>query len=681
MKKITLLITTLFLSSFSWAQISFYNFSETTGNTFSSISATGTSIALTDDSKQLVNVGFTFHYNGADYTEVSVSSNGYLRMGDVDSANAFNILAGTGIYLNLVSAFWDDLNPDDGGNIYYETQGTAPNRTFILEYNAIPRYDVGGGVVTDQVVLYETTNNIEYKYGASVTGFDSASIGFTMDPGNTNNFISVTPGTPATTSTTVPDDALVVPPADGTNYLFTYNPPVCSPPTALAATNVANTTVDLSWNDSNGGTSTYLVEWREVGAGAWSSFTTATGVTTYQITGLTGSTEHEWQITADCAANGLSTVVYGSNFTTLTPPPANDDFANATPVTCNGNYVGSTTFATLDEDDAPDQANPTVDLDGKNVWFSYTGSGTQEEITVDLCLSNYDTSFLVYTGTSGNLTLIAANDDAGSGGSCGANTLRSFGTFISDGTTTYYITVEGWNFSSSGDYDMTITCAPFITPPTNDDCATPTALTLGASVTGDTAGATQDASQANPTCESIFVSIADVWYTFVAPASGDVNVVTTLISANQANVAVYDDCLLTTTLGCTDANGGETLNVTGLTNGVTYYVRVWNDGAATRGVLLEGTFDIIVSEGLVSVNDLQAVGFNYYPNPVSNNLTMTANENINNIAVFNMLGQEVLNSNPSALEANIDMSNLSTGTYFVKAQVGNNVGTFKIVKN
>jgi hypothetical protein len=46
-----------------------------------------------------------------------------------------------------------------------------------------------------------------------------------------------------------------------------------------------------------------------------------------------------------------------------------------------------------------------------------------------------------------------------------------------------------------------------------------------------------------------------------------------------------------------------------------------------------------------------------------------------------LLGQEVKNISPSSLETSIDMNNLANGTYFVKAQVGNAVGTFKIVKN
>lgn len=144
-------------------------------------------------------------------------------------------------------------------------------------------------------------------------------------------------------------------------------------------------------------------------------------------------------------------------FTTIVAAqPSNDNFANAIPVSCGGNYVSSTATATLDENNAPDGFG--ADLDAPNIWYSYTGAGIPETITLDLCASGYDTSYLVYTGTSGNLTLVAANDD--NAGQCGPG-YRSYGTFESDGTSTYYITITGYGPTSIGSVDLTVSC---ITP-------------------------------------------------------------------------------------------------------------------------------------------------------------------------------------------------------------------------
>ena len=81
-----------------------------------------------------------------------------------------------------------------------------------------------------------------------------------------------------------------------------------------------------------------------------------------------------------------------------------------------------------------------------------------------------------------------------------------------------------------------------------------------------------------------------------------------------------------------------------------------------------------------SVQDLQAQGFVYFPNPVSDVLNMKANSAINNVSVLNLLGQEVMNVMPNELQSSVNFSNLNSGVYLVKVQIGNTNGTFKIVK-
>src|SRR5690606_21941502 len=85
-------------------------------------------------------------------------------------------------------------------------------------------------------------------------------------------------------------------------------------------------------------------------------------------------------------------------------------------------------------------------------FYSFTGDGTVQNVTVSLCGSSYDTYIRVFSDCT--LTNeIAFNDDY-----CG---LQSQVTFESDGTSTYIIMVEGFS-SNSGDYTMAVTCA---TPP------------------------------------------------------------------------------------------------------------------------------------------------------------------------------------------------------------------------
>jgi len=129
------------------------------------ISGFGGALGLGDDNGAVVPMGFTFNYYGDDYTDIAVCSNGYLTFGNNlnTRANIFSIPDPSGPN-NMLAVYWDDLNPPQGGEIYSATVGTAPNRRFIAQWQEIPFYFVLGAN-TFQVILYEGTNTIEYRYG------------------------------------------------------------------------------------------------------------------------------------------------------------------------------------------------------------------------------------------------------------------------------------------------------------------------------------------------------------------------------------------------------------------------------------------------------------------------------------------------------------------------------------
>ncbi len=391
---------------------------------------------------------------------------------------------------------------------------------------------------------------------------------------------------------------------------------------------------------------------------------------TLNLTGLTAGVTYYVRVYG--FASGATTAQTNFNVCVGTPPPppANDNFANAIPLTCGQNVTGSTAAATLDEDNAPDGFG--ADLDAPNVWFTYTGSGTSELITIDLCQSAYDTSFLVYTGTSGNLTLVGGNDDGGASG-CPGNTLASFGSFVSDGTTTYYITVEGWNFSNTGTFDLTLTCAPNCTAAqANQDCAS----AVGINVDGNATTVDNTCATINPTqnCDS-FNSIADVWYSFTAPVSGTVNVTAALGTATAVHMAVYSGtCGALVSEGCSTADPTASLTLTSLVGGNTYYLQLWNNGTE------EGTFDVTLTDPSLSVGSFENNEFTYFPNPVKNTLSLRAQKEIQNVSIYNMIGQEVLRSTPNTLTDEVDMSSLQTGAYFVKVTIDNSTEVIRIVK-
>ncbi|MEH6536259.1 MAG: T9SS type A sorting domain-containing protein [Psychroserpens sp.] len=130
--------------------------------------------------------------------------------------------------------------------------------------------------------------------------------------------------------------------------------------------------------------------------------------------------------------------------------------------------------------------------------------------------------------------------------------------------------------------DAILGTVSFTCPPTNDNCATAEMLTVNSGSCAVTTAGTLEASTESaidPSCDT--GTEWDVWYSFVAPASGIVEFTITLGTGNPLEYAVFDDCAGTTELFCNDPLNGS--QVTGLTSGVTYYLMVWNDGFETPG--------------------------------------------------------------------------------------------------
>ena len=53
---------------------------------------------------------------------------------------------------------------------------------------------------------------------------------------------------------------------------------------------------------------------------------------------------------------------------------------------------------------------------------------------------------------------------------------------------------------------------------------------------------------------------------------------------------------------------------------------------------------------------------------------------IDNVSVYNLLGQTILTVSPDSLETQLDFSDLSKGSYLVEITVGNKKAVKKIIK-
>ena len=69
-----------------------------------------------------------------------------------------------------------------------------------------------------------------------------------------------------------------------------------------------------------------------------------------------------------------------------------------------------------------------------------------------------------------------------------------------------------------------------------------------------------------------------------------------------------------------------------------------------------------------------------YPNPTSNILNVECVGTIQNIAVYNVLGQEVINKELNSTSTALDVSSLNSGIYVVKTVVDGVTSSTKFIK-
>jgi hypothetical protein len=88
----------------------------------------------------------------------------------------------------------------------------------------------------------------------------------------------------------------------------------------------------------------------------------------------------------------------------------------------------------------------------------------------------------------------------------------------------------------------------------------------------------------------------------------------------------------------------------------------------------------ILEDTALSNDDETIEGFKLYPRIVQQYLNYSAQENVERISIYNLIGQEVMNVKPNVTSSHLDLSTLRGGIYLVKVQVGNVTQTFKVIK-
>ena len=106
----------------------------------------------------------------------------------------------------------------------------------------------------------------------------------------------------------------------------------------------------------------------------------------------------------------------------------------------------------------------------------------------------------------------------------------------------------------------------------------------------------------------------------------------------------------------------------------------WGGGPSTAVV---GTYlvdDMTVDADVLGVENYNLSKFKAYPNPTTGDWNILGNTMINKIAVYNVLGKQVIALEPNANEAVINASSLNTGIYFARIEGQNGIKTIKLIK-
>lgn len=82
-----------------------------------------------------------------------------------------------------------------------------------------------------------------------------------------------------------------------------------------------------------------------------------------------------------------------------------------------------------------------------------------------------------------------------------------------------------------------------------------------------------------------------------------------------------------------------------------------------------------------TVVDLSSKGFSFYPNPTEEIVNLSAKEPINDVVIYNSLGQEVKRVLIDNLNHQLDISELPEAVYYMYVRIGDTIGVVPVVKN
>lgn len=450
--------------------------------------------------------------------------------------------------------------------------------------------------------------------------------------------------------------------------------PYISYPDANA--NFVSLTPTITWGNISGATSYKVSIGTTPGA---TNVVNQVSVTTNSYTPsspLALGTAYYLKITAVGSA-GESAGCSETMFTTVPPPPSNDECAAAITLTVNpdlncGTVTSGYTLGATDSNVDPAPCYGTADDD---VWYKFTATDTKHKISLLNIVSagttvDTDTYFQVFSGGCGALSSILCSDPTSA---------MVSGLTVGQ---TYWIRVYSY-FGAGNNQGFDICVGTYPPPPANDDCSgalTATAFPYtyvqndGASATNNGGFVTACPSGMNDGTWFKFTGDGDTFNISVTmPAGSDFDPKIGVYSGNCSSLSCEN------TMDNAGTGGTETISVPTL-SGNTYYVNVGYYADSLDEP--EDAFTISITKGTLAVSDVKADLKNtirLYPNPFSDVLNISDVAHVKSVSVSDTSGRLLKTiSNPSS---EIHLEELKQGVYMVTLFMKDGSGqTIKAIK-
>jgi hypothetical protein len=343
-------------------------------------------------------------------------------------------------------------------------------------------------------------------------------------------------------------------------------------------------------------------------------------------------------------------------------PLDNDECQYARTIDCGESIAGDTSDGNTDTN-----GNTDPELLSPEEWFKYSSSTPNEVVVVSTCgQADFDTRITVWQDCS--LVPIVSNDNANG---CSGNTSEL--SFLADGSSDYFISVDGFD-GASGSFELSVDC---ILPPPNDLIANAIDIDEAGVPYSQINVGTPAATLENGSPDGCDLSgVKGVWYKFTAGGTGTASVeiispvgVSFAIFFKAPNENAIEDELEFFLQAGNQCSPATSANIT-TEAGQAYYVFVANEAGVTT-VTLDGT--------LLGATDWEKESFFYYPNPVNDRLMVHSAEVVDEIELYNLLGERLMIIYMDRSSFEIDTSRLTSGSYLVKARLHDRMEVFRII--